>query len=77
MKNIFRKTRFDLSTVPKITLSMLSPTKLKCPKCSRHVLKQVVLMTNGKCNNCGYKITGALTSFAPIKGAFDPMQISV
>lgn len=56
---------------------MLSSAKLKCPKCNRHVLKQIILMTHGKCNNCGYKIAGALTTFAPVKGAFDPLSLSV
>ena len=42
---------------------MLSTSKLKCPRCNKHILKRVMLMTKGKCNNCGYKIAGAITSF--------------
>lgn len=42
---------------------MLSAAKLKCPRCNRQILKRVILITKGKCNNCGYKIAGAITSF--------------
>ena len=42
---------------------MVSTSKLKCPRCGRQVLKKVMLVTSGKCNNCGYKIAGAITNF--------------
>lgn len=42
---------------------MLSPTKIKCPHCSKQMLKRVMLVTRGKCSNCGYKIAGAITNF--------------
>lgn len=55
---------------------MLSPSKIKCPKCSKQVLKKVMLATSGKCNNCGYKIAGAITNFVSRpKGAFDALSV--
>lgn len=51
---------------------MISSSKLKCPKCSRQVLKRTIIVTKGKCNNCGYKIAGNITNFAPTpNAAFD------
>ena len=51
---------------------MLSASKVKCPRCNKHILKRVMLMTQGKCNNCGYKIAGAITSFVSMpKSAID------
>lgn len=44
---------------------MFSPTKVKCPRCNRQILKKVILATRGKCNNCGYTIASAITSFVP------------
>lgn len=51
---------------------MLSTSKIKCPRCNKHILKRVMLATHGKCNNCGYKIAGAITSFVSMpKSAID------
>ena len=51
---------------------MSDASKIKCPRCSRFVLKKVILATHGKCNNCGYMIAGAITDFAAKpKAVFD------
>lgn len=51
---------------------MFSTSKIKCPRCSKQILKRVMLVTHGKCNNCGYVIAGAITSFvSKPKPAFD------
>jgi hypothetical protein len=42
---------------------MLSAEKIKCPSCGKHVMKKVLLVTEGKCNNCGYHIAGSISSF--------------
>ena len=44
---------------------MFSADKLKCPKCQRQVLKKVIAVTKGKCNNCGYKLAGTIMGFVP------------
>lgn len=42
---------------------MLSPTKIKCPRCNNHMLKKILVATHGRCNSCGYTIAGAITNF--------------
>lgn len=51
---------------------MSSSSNIKCPKCNRQVPKRTIMVTEGKCNNCGYRIAGTITRFAPTpKAAFD------
>jgi len=40
-----------------------TPTKVKCPKCGKLIPKRILLLTNGKCNNCGYQIASPMTIF--------------
>lgn len=54
---------------------MISTTKLKCPHCNRQVLKRVILATKGKCNNCGYLMTGAITNFVKPRTLFNPLSV--
>jgi ribosomal protein L37AE/L43A len=59
---------------------MFSASKVRCPKCERQVPKRIMLINHGRCNNCGYKIAGALTTFAPLpKSSLDlgPSGVSV
>jgi len=51
---------------------MSSASKIKCPKCSKQVPKRTIMVTGGKCNNCGYRIAGIITRFAPTpRATFD------
>ncbi len=55
---------------------MLPTSKIKCPRCNKNILKKVMLATQGKCNNCGYKIAGAITSFVTRpKSALDGINV--
>ncbi len=44
----------------------LSNSKIKCPRCGTKILKIVVKVTQGKCNNCGYMIAGSLSNFSSV-----------
>ena len=39
-------------------------TKVKCPKCGKQVLKKILKITRGKCNSCGFTLSGSMTRFS-------------
>jgi len=39
-------------------------TKVKCPKCGNQVLKRILKTTHGKCNKCGFLLSGSLARFS-------------
>jgi len=40
-----------------------TPTKVKCPKCERLILKEILQVTGGRCPNCGYFIVSPMSKF--------------
>ncbi len=44
-------------------MGLLSPSKIKCPKCGYIFEKKVMLYNDGKCQKCGYKIATSINSF--------------
>lgn len=48
-------------------MSSMSVTKVKCPKCNRQILKRVLKITHGKCNNCGFLLANSLTKFVSVR----------
>jgi uncharacterized Zn finger protein len=36
---------------------------INCPRCGKPVLRKILKLTEGKCNNCGYLFANSLTKF--------------
>ena len=42
----------------------MSLMNIKCPKCGKTMKKRILKITNGRCNNCNFLLSGSLTRFS-------------